>query len=145
MRINQWIALAVIPVLVVGAMGFVSYRVFASSNLFQSQNCPDIDENETNETGEAEDADSSECDADANEAKESNGVDQSDETAPAATGISADEAQAIAETAYPGAAALFVEFDRGLGRDIWEVELDNGLDVQVDADTGEILGTGQRN
>lgn len=145
MKFNKWIALALIALLVVGAMGLVSYRVFASSNLIQSQDCPDVEEDEANETAEAEDADTEDCDNDANEAEESNGVDQSDETTPASTGISAAEAQAIAEAAYPGAVTLFVEFDREWGKDIWEVELDNGLDVQVDASTGEILGTEQRN
>jgi len=144
MKINKWIALALIAVLAVGAVGFVSYRVLASASLFQPQNCPEVEETEADETSEAEDADSNECENDANEAEESNGVDPSDETAPAGTVFSADEAQAIAEAAYPGAATLFVEFDRGFGRDIWEVELDNGLDVQVDASTGEILGTDPR-
>ena len=154
MKINRWIALALIAVLVVGAMGFVSYRVLASTNLFQTQDCAsDVEENETDETAEVEEADADKCgndtedesgNGDANEAQESGGQDQSDETAPSSTGISADEAQKIAEAANPGAAALFVEFDREGGKDIWEVELDNGLDVQVDANTGEILSTGQR-
>jgi uncharacterized membrane protein YkoI len=144
MKTNKWIAFALIALLVVGAMGFVSYRVLASSNLFQSQGCPDTEENDANESVEAEDVNSTECENDANEAEETNGADGSNEAAPASTGISADEAQAIAEAAHPGAATLFVEFDREWGRDIWEVELDNGLDVQVDAGTGEILGTEQR-
>lgn len=145
MKIKKWIALALIALLVVGAMGFISYRVLASSNLFQSQNCPNTEENEANETTEAQHVDSNECGNDANEAQESNGADQSDETAPSTTAISAAEAQTIAEAAYPGAATLAVEFDREWGKDIWEVELDNALDVQVDASTGEILGTEPRN
>jgi uncharacterized membrane protein YkoI len=146
MKINKWIALALIALLVIGAMGLVSYRVFASSNLFQSQDCPDVEGDEANEAGEDEDADANECDegGDANEAEESNGADSSDETAPAATGITAEEAQAIAEAANPGAATLFVEFDREGGKDLWEVELDNDLDVKVDANTGEILYSEQR-
>jgi len=144
MKIKRWIALALIALLVVGAMGFVSYRVLASSNLFQSQNCPDTEENEANGTAEAEDANTNDCQNDANETQESNGADQSDETAPSTTGISAAEARTIAEAAYPGAATLAVEFDREWGKDIWEVELDNALDVQVDASTGEILRTEQR-
>ena len=129
MKINKWIALVLIALLGIGAMGLVSYRVFASSHLLQSQDCA---------------ADSGECEQDANEAEEASGADSSDETAPVSTGITAEEAQSIAEAANPGAATLFVEFDRGWGRDIWEVELDNDLDVQVDANTGEILGTEQR-
>lgn len=155
MKINRWIVLALIAVLVVGAMGFVSYRVFASTHLLQTQDCAsDTEENEAGETAETEDADAGECEnesedesgnGDANEAQESNGQDQSDETAPSTTGITADEARAIAEAAYPGTSTLNVEFDREWGKEIWEVELDNGLDVQVDANTGEILGTETRN
>jgi len=146
MKINKWIAIALIAILVIGAMGFVSYRVYASTNLFQSQGCSDVEEEEANETAETEDMDIAECENDANEVEESDGADadQSDEAAPATTGISAAEAQAIAEAANPGATTLFVEFDREWGKDIWEVELDNGLDVQVDATTGEILGSEPR-
>ena len=154
MKINRWIALALIAVLVVGAMGFVSYRVLASTNLFQTQDCPtDVEEYEKGEIAEAEEADADECgnetedesgNGDANEEQESGEQDLSDEIIPTTSGISSEEAQAIAESAYPGASTLNVEFDREWGREIWEVELDNGLDVQVDANTGEILSTGQR-
>ena len=145
MKIRRWIALVVIALLVVGVLGFVSYRVFAEANLFQEQDCPEVEENGANETSKVEDGDSEDCGKDATEAEESNGQDQSDEIPPSTTAVSADEAQAIAEAAHPGAATLFVEFDREWGKDIWEVELDNGLDVQVDASTGNILGTEQRN
>jgi uncharacterized membrane protein YkoI len=152
MKINRWIALAAIALLVVGAMGFVSYRVFATTNTFQaSQNCgPEIEDGEVGETAEAENSDAEECDqqgenaADANEATEANGQDQSDEIAPASTGITADEAQAIAEGANPGSTTLAVEFDREGGQEIWEVELNNNLDVKVDASSGAILSTEQR-
>lgn len=130
-------------------MGFVSYRAFATTNIFQtSQNCgPEI---EAGETAEAENSNAEECDqqgenvVDANEATEANGQDQSDEIAPASTGITADEAQAIAEGANPGATTLAIEFDREGGQSIWEVELNNNLDVKVDADSGAILSTEQR-
>ena len=155
MKINRWIALALITALAVGAMGFVSFRVFASTNLFQTQDCaPDTEENEAGESSETDDADAGECENEAeeesgngtaNEAEESNRQDQSDEIAPATTGISADEAQAIAETAHPGASTLNIEFDRAWGMEIWEVELDNGLDVQVDATSGEIINIEKNN
>ena len=69
---------------------------------------------------------------------------QSDEVAPSSTGISAGQAQLIAEAANPGATTLNVEFDREGGKDIWEVELDNGLNVKVDANSGVILLTEKR-
>ena len=153
MKINRWVALALIAVLVVGAMGFIGYRVFASPST-QTQDCAsDIEENDASETAQAEDADTEECgnqnddeagNGDVNEAAEPNGQDQSDEVAPSTTGISADRAQLIAEEANPGAATLNVKFDREGGKDIWEVELNNGLDVKVDANSGVILLTEKR-
>lgn len=73
------------------------------------------------------------------EAEDADSADAADEMAPAGLPISADQAQAIVEAANPGVQTLAVEFDRENGRDLFEVELDNGQDVKVDATTGEIL------
>lgn len=155
MKINRWIALALIALLLIGAMGFVSYRVFASANgsrAFQDCSAETQDqENEANEASETEDSGVEECgqsgeaeDGDGNEATEANGQDVSDEIAPAQTGITAEQAQTIVEAANPGAITLNVEFDREGGKELWEVELDNGMDVKVDATTGEFLSTEKR-
>ena len=159
MKINRFIALALIALLVVGAMGLLSYQALAQRNVSQTtQDCGSEvdDEGVEDNAGEAEDTDEVEEECgnqaedeaneadDANEAAETNGQDSSDETAPASTGITAVEAQAIVEAANPGTSTLAVEFDREGGKDIWEVELDNGLDVKVDASTGEILYTEER-
>jgi uncharacterized membrane protein YkoI len=145
MKFNRWVALALIAVLGVGAMGFVSYRVFASTNLFQMQDCaPDTEENEAGETAKTEDADAGECESESEDestSPETNEANESDETAPSTTGITADQAKGIVEAAYAGASARNVEFEREWGKEIWEVELDNGSEVMVDAATGEILGT----
>ena len=116
MKINRWIAFSMIALLVVGAMGFVSYRVFAQNNAQPA----------------------------AQSGTEEPGQDSADETPPAQTGVTADEAQAIVEEAYPGVKTLAVEFDREGGKDVWEVELDNDQDVKVDASTGEILYSEKR-
>jgi len=153
MKVNRWIALAAIAVVVVAAMSVVSVRAFAWINPSPAaQDCAaDTGSGEANEAAETEDGNMEECDqpgeaaaAEANEAAEGNGQDQSDETAPANIGITSDEARVIVEAAHPGAATLAIEFDREGGRDIWEVELDNGLDVQVDANTGVIFHSEQR-
>ena len=148
MKINRWIALAAIVLLVAAAMGFVSFRVLAGPNHSDAAlDCaPETEDNAADDANEVEAADTEECDGagDTNELNEANGQDQSDEAAPAGTGITADRAQAIAEAANPGAGALGVEFDREAGREIWEVELDNGLDVQIDANSGVILNTKNR-
>lgn len=99
---------------------------------------------ETETGGEAED-DENEAEDEAEEADDgAEAVDEADAVAPSNTGITAAEAQAIAEAANPGVATLAVEFDRENGVDLFEVELDNGQDVRVDANTGAILGTKTR-
>jgi uncharacterized membrane protein YkoI len=55
--------------------------------------------------------------------------------------ISAEEAMAAAEAANPGAKALEAELENENGVLVYEVELDNGLEVMVDAANGNILGT----
>lgn len=80
---------------------------------------------------------------DAREATVVNGQNQPDEVAPTNTGITADEAKKIAEEANPGATALSVDFDREGNHDMWEVELSNNVEVEVDANSGAILATKQ--
>ena len=87
-------------------------------------------DNDTYEAGEVEDDDGNE----ANEADEANG--SSDQT-----GITADEARTAAEAANPGTKALEVELENENGTLVYEVGLDNGLEVMVDAANGNILGT----
>ena len=60
---------------------------------------------------------------------------------PDQAGITAEEARAAAESGNPGAKALEVELENENGTLVYEVELDNGLDVIVDANNGNILGT----
>jgi len=57
--------------------------------------------------------------------------------------ITADEAKAAALAANPGANVVASELDKENGALVYEVELDNGLEVAVDANTGAILGTEQ--
>lgn len=57
--------------------------------------------------------------------------------------ITADEAKAAVLGAYPGTSAVEVELEREHGTLVYEVELDNGLEVLVDANTGTVLGPEQ--
>jgi len=77
-----------------------------------------------------------------NEADEANQVDETDEagTLQGQTAITADEAKAAAEAAHPGAKAVAVELEREGGEVIYEVELDNGLEVLVNPANGDVLG-----
>jgi uncharacterized membrane protein YkoI len=79
------------------------------------------------------------------EAQEAGGADDASEAnaSPGGTGITADEARAAAEAAYPGAKAREVELENENGATVYEVELDNGLEVVLDPATGNILCSGQ--
>ncbi len=104
-------------------------------NVEEEVQCGPQDENEVDEANEGQEAQDGSEDAEA---------DTGDEVAPASTGMTAVQAQAIVEKANPGSSTLAVEFDRENGKHIWEVELDNGQDVKVDADSGQIILTEAR-
>ncbi len=72
-----------------------------------------------------------------------NEPDEADEVAPANTGITAEQAQARAE-AETGSTTLGVEFDIAGGIQIFEVEMTDGTDVEVDASDGTIIRIKQR-
>lgn len=57
--------------------------------------------------------------------------------------LTSDEAKAAAEAVSPGAAATHVGLEHEGGKDVYEVQLDNGMEVEIDATTGEILATEQ--
>ncbi|MFC1924571.1 PepSY domain-containing protein [Chloroflexota bacterium] len=57
--------------------------------------------------------------------------------------ITADDAVTAAESAYHGAVATQVELDNENGAVVYSVELDNGVDVKVDAGNGGILRVSQ--
>lgn len=84
-----------------------------------------------------------EGDDDAGESTVVNGQSQPDEIVPTNTGITADEAKQIAEDDNPGATAREVDFDREGAQDMWEIEMSNNVEVEVDAHSGAILATKQ--
>jgi uncharacterized membrane protein YkoI len=110
--------------------------------------CPEEDEANEADTDNVQEEHENQADdaTEANEAEETNGADEADEAATlqGQTGITADEAQAAVEAANPGIKTLAVELDNENGTVIYEVELDNGQDVKVDATNGNILGADQR-
>ena len=65
------------------------------------------------------------------------------ETTPPQDTITPEEAEAAALAANPGATAIEVELENENGAQVYEVELDNGLEVMVDANDGTVLGTEQ--
>jgi uncharacterized membrane protein YkoI len=106
-----------------------------TDNIEEEVQCGPQDENEADEAGGSEVEDSPENAA----------ADTEDETAPANLAVTADQAQAIVEDANPGVTTLAVEYDHEDGKHFWEVELDSRQDVKVDADSGQILPTEERN
>jgi hypothetical protein len=63
--------------------------------------------------------------------------------APSQATITPEEAKDAALAANPGTAVVQVDLDDEGGAPVYEVELDSGLDVKVDANSGAILGTEQ--
>ena len=109
MKINKWIALAMIALLVVAALGAITYTTFAQG------------------TGGNDDG---------NEASESqdNGAVLQDQAA-----ITQEEAEAIALAQYPDAKVLATELENEGGTLLYSIELDNGAEMEVDANTGTVL------
>jgi uncharacterized membrane protein YkoI len=57
--------------------------------------------------------------------------------------LSADEAKAAAEAAQPGTKAVKVELESEDGFLVYDVELDNGMELTIDAGDGTVLLTEQ--
>lgn len=103
------------------------------------------DENEANEAGEKDETNEG---SEANEANEANEAaetetgeqNEQDGAVPKDwTGLTLDEAKAVAEAANPGTAVKDAEFEQESGTVVFEVELDNGVELVIDAVTGDII------
>lgn len=119
----------------------------AGASVPTSDACADDDvagqaEREAGDLGEAEDAD---CLADPDNdttgvegesAGEDSEAERSEGAAPVDTGITAEEARAIAAAAYPGTTVEEIELEQD---GIFDAELSNGTEVRVDATTGSLL------
>ena len=66
-------------------------------------------------------------------------VAQNEAAAQGGINITAEEAKEIAEKAFDGARAVELELERENGGLVYEVELDNGSEIEIDAATGHIL------
>jgi len=107
MKIYRWIALATIVLLVVGAMGVITYTAFA-----QGSGTDDDEASESQDSGAALQGQAA---------------------------ITQEEAEAIALAQYPGAKVLATELENEGGTLLYSVELDNGAEVEVEANTGTVL------
>ncbi len=149
MKINRFVALALIALLVVGAMGAISYKVFAQGdvlhNVRTALQAPDCGQDETNDTEEQSGNDTDNIEeqcGDQNAPDEQAAESKEDtETAPVGTpAITADQAQTAALVVHPGTVHA-VELDDENGKLVYGVEFEGGVDVKVDAMTGEVVGT----
>ncbi len=144
MKINRFIALAAIALLVVGAMGAVSLKVFAQSGNppAQSQAC-DQQDDDSAEVQNAPDTDNVDLQCgDQNEGSEEAESADGQDAAPTGTpAITAEAAQKTAESYLNAGTAVKVELDDENGALVYSVEFSNGTDVKVDAMTGSVLGT----
>jgi uncharacterized membrane protein YkoI len=131
MKINKTI---VIAVLLFGLlMGGLAAGVLLSQQPLDVNAAPPAQEPATeaedvDQAGDVEDNDGNE----AGETEETVPPDQAD--------ITAGEAKAAAEAAYPGTKAVEVELERENGVTAYEVGLDNGLEVLINPANGDVLG-----
>jgi len=149
MKLNRFIALAAIALLVVGAMGAIATHSFAkgvNAPVAQSQDCSQ-DQVDGAEVQNAPDTDNIELqcgDQNAPDGQETAGeVEGSEGVEAAPTGtpaITAEQAQTAALAAHPGT-VIKTELDDENGQLVYSVEFDGGVDVKVDAITGSVLGT----
>ena len=127
MRINK--TAGILLVLVALMLGGLGGGVLLTQQVLSVDAAPLLQE------GATDDDDGANEDDDANEADE---VEEA--VSPDQATISAADAKAAAEAAYPEAKAVAVELEHERGQVVYEVELDNGLEVQIDATNGDFLG-----
>ena len=107
MKINRWIALTMTALLVVVAMGAITYTTFAQGPVTDGDDASESSDNVTTFQGQAV--------------------------------ITQEEAEAIALAQYPGAKILSTELENEGGTLLYSFDLDNHKEVEVDANTGEVL------
>jgi uncharacterized membrane protein YkoI len=152
MKVNKFFALALIAVMAIGVMGFVSTKVHAKSG---TQPAPQAQVTETpdNEQAVGPDTDSVEeqvgdqnaqdTTADsANEPVEAKSSDGQDSAPTGTPSISADAALLAAQTYLNTTASGTATLDDENGKLVYSVDL-NGSDVKVDAMSGVVLGVDQ--
>ena len=150
MKINRFIALAAIALLVVAGLGTIATRSLAKGSqapIAQVADCNQQDDDSAEvqdgpDTDDVEEQCGDQDTPDDGEEMESESAgDEDAEVAPSGTpAITAEEAQAAALKAQSGT-IVQTELDDENGQLVYSVEFDGGVDVKVDAMTGEVLGT----
>lgn len=152
MKINKFFAMAVIALMAIGAMGFITTRTHAQTGTLpapqvQVTEAPDNEQNVGSDTDNVEEQVGDQVAQDttvdsASEPVEANNSESQDAVPTGTPGISADAAlqaaQAYLNTTATGTAIL----DEENGTLVYSVDL-NGSDVKVDAMSGIVLGMDQ--
>jgi uncharacterized membrane protein YkoI len=156
MKINRFLALAAIAMLVVAAMGFVSAKSYAQTATPPAPAAVQADQPDQPEavtgsnTGAAV---ATETDGGANDqtpsytgsitVTDTANLSEADEATALAgqARITIEQAKAAALAANPGATVVKAELDNENGALVYSVELSTGADVKVDAGNGAILHT----
>jgi uncharacterized membrane protein YkoI len=140
MKVNKFIIIAVILFgllgSILGAGLFLSQGVHAVNAASPAQEDDDDAGDVDDDNGDVDDED-----GDVNDDEDEDNDDDEGSVSPDQAGITADEAKAAAEAANPETKALEVELENEKGTIVYEVELDNSLEVIMDAANGAILGT----
>jgi uncharacterized membrane protein YkoI len=156
MKLNRFVALAAIALLVVAAMGTFTLRSHAQNSspadkAVRAQNDPYAGQDQDDDTLEAENNDPDADNVDlqcGNQNEADDGVETADaeeggseqDDAPLGTpAITADAAQQTAEAYLNAGSANQVELDDENGQLVYSVEIGSS-DVKVDAMTGAVLG-----
>lgn len=150
MKINKFLALAMIAMLAIGVMGFVSTKVHAQNGTqpapqAQVTEAPDNEQVAGPDTDNVEEQVGEQVEdgiADGSIAVETEGSDGIDEVPSGTPAITSDAAiqaaQAYLNTTASGTATL----DDENGKLVYSIDL-NGSDVKVDAMSGVVLGVDQ--
>jgi len=169
MKTNRFVALAVIALLVVGAMGFVSTRSYAQTPPAQTVEAPEQQEAAGPDTDSIQEQSGQQVEDGQPDGAEAPGAEDAgpDEQSPSYTGsiaadqaateglseadeaaalagqakISVEQAKSAALAANPGASVVKAELDNENGALVYSIELSTGADVKVDAGNGAILHT----
>ena len=150
MKINRFIALAAIALLVVGAMGFLSLRANAQTGTpLPASDCgPDTEDDdalEAAETGPDTDDIEEECghqdEDDADDVNEADEAEDDDAVPAGDAAITPEEAETAALAEFPGATVVEVELEDEGGVLAYSIEFADGMEVVVDANDGTIITT----
>lgn len=144
MKINKTIGIAVLLFgLLMGglAAGVLFSQQPPDINAAPPAQEPATEAEDVDQAGDVEDNDANEAEDidEAGDVEDDDGNETEEAVSPDQAGITADEAKTAAET-YTGVKAIAVELENENGKVAYEVEMEDGQEVLVDAVDGTVLG-----